>query len=336
MTKKKEIIFNNPEGRALTPEEVRERIPAILEAAVQPIMDGRFYKAFDEKGAWEYVKYLYTFCEQPLPSKFYVVENPKEALYKAREVLNKPDYTYSLFFACSLYTTPYLTWHKYFIDNCRPDFEQANVVHELYDLWQNANIFAAVLEDDFAIVSKGALAIHLLDGQLHNDMGPAMEFAYKDHPMDDCYFWKNTHVPEKLIMYPETITREELLSINNAETRRCYMEAMGSLYMEKMDLTPISEETDRQGNPMRLYVMDFPIEGRGGRGESVKLQVLEVVDPSSQRRYTLYPPQSNGEVYKTAMDAKKATFRNEKMAYRQGDVALVNLEQAFDYPLIET
>ena len=327
--KKKEAEKKAP----MSAEEVRRLAPQLLTDAMKPILDGRFYEAFNEAGARRYVDYIYTFCKQPVPKQFYVVENPKEALILAREIMKNPDFTYPLFFACSLYTTPYLTWHKFFIDNVMPDYEQAHVITEMYELWQDANIFAAVLEDDFAIVSKGALKIHIWQDLLHNDMGPAIEFSYKMHAMDDCYFWKNTLVPEQLIMRPETITRKELLAIENAEMRRCYMEAMGSLYFDIIGVTPISEETDAKGNAMKLYKTKFPL---GNDSQEVPLQILSVIDPSSGRQYTLYPPQQNGEQYKTAEAAKWATFSNKPIAYRQGDVGLVNLDINYERPLIET
>lgn len=314
--------------KILTPEEVRLQMPSVLEKVTAPILNGQYHADYNADGAQEYVNYLYTFCGFKKPKKFYTVENPREALYLARDILKDKNFTYTLFYACCVYSAAYWEWHKFVKDNCKPDFEKADELDTFHRLFQDARIFAAVLQEDFVIVSKSALDIKLVNDQLHCEDGMAITFNYQDHPMNDCYFWKGTQVPEKLIMEPESITAKDLAKISNAEMRRCYIEAMGvERYFDKLSggkgLKIVHEDIDYQGHPMTLYEFDF--EGR-------TVQSLKVIDPSANRVYNIYPTKPCTNVW----DAKRSTFNDEKLAYRQGDVGFVEVGKEYEKPLMET
>ena len=86
---------------------------------------------------------------------------------------------------------------------------------------------------------------------------------------------------------------------------------------------------------------DFPKEGKSynflykyyEKGESVI--VLEVVCPSTQRLYHLYPPNQKA---KTCLEAKESTFHDKKLSYRHGDVGLFDShgDGILTLPLVET
>lgn len=319
------LKYLNKENRKLTTDEVRERIPRWMDKHMGEVIRGDHYHKFNEEGAKEYVNELYRFLDLKPPKNFYFAENPREGLIKAREILKDPNYRYHIFFACSVYSTPFWAWHKFIKDNTKPDFKHAKQLDKFYELWQNARIFASILQEDFAVISKAPKRIHLWDGQLHYDEGPALEFAYSTHPMDDCYFWKGVRVPEKLIMAPDTLTKKELAAVTNQELRRCYIDVLGSRFLETLgeDFKVVDEQVDNQGNNMKLVEFEF-----GGR----TVQVLEVHCPTTGKLYNLNPTR----ICKTCNEAKASTFNDEKLAYRQGDVGLVNLEKEYDQPLAET
>lgn len=64
-----------------------------------------------------------------------------------------------------------------------------------------------------------------------------------------------------------------------------------------------------------------------------KVQFLNCIDPSTGRSYDIYSPSQN---CLTQWKAKKNTFSNENIVYRQGDVGLKRIGYNPEYPEIET
>lgn len=85
-------------------------------------------------------------------------------------------------------------------------------------------------------------------------------------------------------------------------------------YLSLFDASLVHQETDYQGNQMKLYRYDE-------KGENVIL--LEVICPSTGRMYHLYPPNQKS---KTCTEAKASTFSDKKLSLRQGDVGLMNIK----------
>jgi hypothetical protein len=286
MSDSKIIHYANPEKRKLTLEEVRERMPGVMDQHLAPILNGQYYHDFDADGAKEYVNYLYTYCGHKPVKDFYVT--------------------------------------------CKPDFEHAEALDNFYKLYMDARIFSAILHEDFAIVSKSATNIKMMNDRLHSPDGKAITFEHADEDMsEDCYFWKGVQVPEQLIMAPETLTARDIASVKNAEMKKCYIQAMGpSLFFKRLggkSLKVIDTAIDKQGHEMKLLQFDF--EGR-------EVQSIEVYDPSSNpaKLYVLSPTRMCTNVW----EAKRSTFSDEKIMYRQGDVGLLHLEEECEYPLVET
>jgi len=65
-------------------------------------------------------------------------------------------------------------------------------------------------------------AIHMEDGELHNETGPAM--AWEDTKI---YSIHGHTVPERVVMNPETITLEDIDKEADAEVKRIMMERYG-------------------------------------------------------------------------------------------------------------
>jgi hypothetical protein len=167
--------------------------------------------------------------------------------------------------------------------------------------------------------------IHIQAGpngmRLHNLSGPAIEWqdGVKVYAAEgilmDSIFYEN---PDAVTTLPE-----------NLEKRRLALHIMGAEnFFARIGKGEILDSgMDRQGNLMELFEFYDPVLGKN-------LKVLKVICPSTQRKYFLYPP--NQEV-KDVFSAKASTFRNERLAYRQGDVGLKFIDRENpEFPYLET
>ena len=179
----------------------------------------------------------------------------------------------------------------------------------------NSGIYDSIQLNGFCIVSKKpSLISRNLRNQLHSETSYAIEFGdnYKL-----CY-WNGVCVSEKLIKTPDLITKEDILGESNAEIRRCYREKLGAkkyydLLSNGKGLELIDEDKDEQGFPMKLYstfVKDKLLNS--------KVQFIEVICPSTERVYNIYPVKQDCS---NVWEAKASTF---------------NLKQKDFHPLIET
>lgn len=171
--------------------------------------------------------------------------------------------------------------------------------------------------DTVCIVIPPPVEINRRDIVPHGEDRPAIRF-------EDGYslfFWNGVNVPKKLIMTPELLTREDLIKETNAERRRCFMEKLGAKRFYEIlgtDIQKVDRQVDKQGNIMTLYITGQPDEII-----NEKIQFIQVTCPSTLREYTLYPPKNDdGRPFTSVEDAKLATFKNEPIAIRHGDVGL--------------
>lgn len=228
-------------------------------------------------------------------------------------------------FLCSAYTRGYLTWYRFINKELSISCKREELLEELYQLSLKTSIGRCYFTKGVVLVLK-LPKVKFTDSKLHCADGPAIEFegGY------NMYYWKGVQVPEKLIMTPDEITREDLRLIDNVELRRAYIEKLGvAQYFEKMAdeksvLKVVDEDIDEQGNPMKLVSFDF-------EGETI--QALEVICPSTHRVYNIYPP---SQKCKNVWEAKADTFSGKKLSYRHGDVGLVKRGDAPEKPLLET
>ena len=225
----------------------------------------------------------------------------------------------------SYYDIIWLSFYKFMETICKIDNKLYNKYSEILDL----GVYDTIQLERFCIVCKLPKIIKRKMLRLHSNNSPAIEFVdgYK------LYFHNGVCVPEKLIMTPDLITKEDILKESNAETRRCYMEILGAttyynIISDNKGLTLLDEDMDNQGFPMKLYETTFV-----DKIATSKVQFLEVIDPSTGRMYNIYPP---SQKCKNVWEAKANTFNDEKLFVRHGDVGLINLNKSTDNPLIET
>jgi hypothetical protein len=116
---------------------------------------------------------------------------------------------------------------------------------------------------------------------LHHESDAALKFTN-----DFIYVWKGVSVTSKLFTAPNKITKEEIISEQNAERRRCYLEILGAKkFANLLELDIRHSEIDAKGNLQVLY--------RSRDKDLVAkefLQFAKVVCPSTQREYFLCVP----------------------------------------------
>ena len=112
-------------------------------------------------------------------------------------------------------------------------------------------------------------------GRLHNVSGPCVEYRDGWH----FYAWHGVRAPEKLILYPETLTREDFLYENNVEVRRLIQERMGQRFVWELEGTFID------GGPLGvLYEVDL-------RDDPERVaRYVHVQDASTPHQYYLRVP----------------------------------------------
>jgi len=185
-------------------------------------------------------------------------------------------------------------------------FTQIGVInHEKYNQFKaliQSGIYDTIQLNGFCIMSNMPDKIKRNRfGRLHAENESAIHFrdGY------ELFFWNGVSVPQNWIMDKNSITKDVIMKESNAEKRRCLREILGAkkyydIITDGQGLKLLDEDTDNQGNAMRLYETNQP--------DSVlnkKVQFLECVCPSTLRVYNIYPPRQNS---KNVWQAKADTF----------------------------
>lgn len=121
-----------------------------------------------------------------------------------------------------------------------------------------------------------------LDGRLHRPDGPAVITPSGTR----CYFWRGVFVPREAIMDPRSKAPTEILSIENAEVRRAWLESYGleDALKELLDSRQASIIHEQTNPPRRLWkILARDVD------EQYYVYV-EVTCPSTDRVYHLRVP----------------------------------------------
>jgi hypothetical protein len=139
----------------------------------------------------------------------------------------------------------------------------------------NALVSGYWLEKDRAlVVRRPRVLARDAEGRLHSEKGTCLE--YRDGW--GFYAWHGVQVPEKVILAPEQLTREDFLSETNIEVRRAIRERMGDRFVPDLGTTI---DTGTRGT---LYEVSLP-----GDSEGVA-RYVQLQDASSPRQYVLRVP----------------------------------------------
>lgn len=131
------------------------------------------------------------------------------------------------------------------------------------------------------------------------------------------------NIPER---HYDKIDKAFIAKVSNLESLRVLRGKIGyQRYLDLLGAKCINEETDHQGNKMRLFSCSEVGE---------KALLLEVVCPSTDRVFHMYPVNQKAQ---TCFEAKGSTFNNKLIAYRHGDVALFKVDgEKITVPFSET
>ncbi len=113
-------------------------------------------------------------------------------------------------------------------------------------------------------------------GRLHSATGKCVE--YRDGW--GFYAWHGVRVPDKVILTPERLTREDFLKESNPEIRRVIQERMGDRFVSELGGKVI--DTSPRGT---LYEVEMPAPATERVARYVQVQ-----DASTQRQYFLQVP----------------------------------------------
>src|ERR1051326_4095066 len=113
-------------------------------------------------------------------------------------------------------------------------------------------------------------------GRLHSETGKCVEFR----DGWGFYAWHGVRVPERVILAPEQLTREDFLSEENVEVRRVIQERMGARFVTELGGQVI--DTSPRGT---LYEVELPADDPERVARYVQVQ-----DASTERQYFLRVP----------------------------------------------
>ncbi|HLV98686.1 MAG TPA: hypothetical protein VKT82_08425 [Ktedonobacterales bacterium] len=146
-------------------------------------------------------------------------------------------------------------------------------------------------QEEAIIVRRPKILSRDAEGRLHSATGPCIE--YPDGW--GFYAWHGVVVPERVILAPETLTRDDFLNESNVEVRRVMQEQMGERFVPELGGVVIDHSP--RGT---LYEVRLP----DGDPERVA-RYVQVLDASTARQYFLRVPPT----IQTAAEAVAWTFQ---------------------------
>lgn len=142
----------------------------------------------------------------------------------------------------------WLLAHRQFMDNLTDDERHLFLVY--HDLVKNGLMHAVLLD---GAVLWCPLPTHLNVNdlkQLHCSDGPSLKWN-DDY---DLYFWRGIKVRKRLIEFPESITRLDVLEEHNPEIRNCIKERMGARkFASLFTLIEVDRDRDQDGVEQILW-----------------------------------------------------------------------------------
>lgn len=188
-------------------------------------------------------------------------------------------------------------------------FHEIGIVnHADFNQFKNlllAGVYDMIQLEGFCIVSSLPDAIKRNQhNRLHCEDGPAIHFrdGYEQ------YYWNGVSVPKEWIMQPHTITRQTILTEENAERRRCIREIIGTkkyaelLYVKEIDKDHVN------GQDVVLYKTKEP-----DNIINKHIYFVNVTCHSTQREYFLCVPE---EAATNAWSAVAWTFQMNEQTYK--------------------
>ena len=132
--------------------------------------------------------------------------------------------------------------------------------------------FLAFENTAFIVLRPQRIELDLQTNRLHSATGPAAVLS----DGLEIYRHRGMVVPPVVINDPQSLSFETIMKEENAEVRRLMIARKGlAAFIKEAAPQVLDEDTDRSGNPRRLYKIEMPSD------ESVV--VLHVIDPAKKR-----------------------------------------------------
>lgn len=242
----------------LTPE-MRARIPDYQNRALEGVMDGGRYQAFNYESAKAAVDWNYKRAGYEPPAELLVAENPKQQqeMYKKKhlEVYGKPytETAETYMFTLNVYSDCLYAWWKFIKTELDITIDGEDEFEECFGLQRASNIFSIICDDGgFAVACKYPTEVHH-DSQfrLHNAFGQAVKWGV-DHPT---YYIMGRSIPADLYKKWEekTYTLEDFARESDEEIKSAFLafvsERWGNDYIATLfskDLKEVDTYVDKK------------------------------------------------------------------------------------------
>lgn len=201
-------------------------LDSVAEEWIQEAHSGEIH--IDQRKASSCLKKIYALADLKEPAAVFM-NGPIEAVRFCEEKVNQKVDTFDWFGVG--YDSGWLSFYDYFqrIGILERDDEEFNVMKD----FMRSGVWATILFENLAVcIARPAKVSVDGNGNLHCENGPAIVFAdgYEE------YAWHGTWVAEKIIMRPQTLTRDEILNEKNSEVSRAIAERLGwDEYMKRID-----------------------------------------------------------------------------------------------------
>jgi hypothetical protein len=171
----------------------------------------------------------------------------------------------------------------------------------LLDLWlrQSRALHWWFPYEGIVLASERHNTLHVdARGRLHAEDRPAV--TYPDGW--SVYAWRGVRVPERIIMEPQSITRDEIIHERNAELRRIMLERYGTKrLLAESHATVLDSRVQPVSDSLKGWLREREAAWDGMDGacvnELLRLELddlvivaLNLIDPSTGRRYLIRVP----------------------------------------------
>lgn len=208
------------------------------------------------------------------------VKSPVEAINKASPLVSGENLSPSSFMYGSS-DAGWLAHYDFFLNiGVQIDPNLLILFNCFVDIAQNC--FWWLPLDEKCFIVERPIAIKMEDERLHSEDSKAIEFA----DGVGIYSLKGFRVPEKLVMYPEQITIEEIQNERNAEIRRIMIEKFGfERYCNEANAQLLDTDEENKAELYRIELED---------DEDIVFLRLEDHSPSNAKEYKIFD--INGDV----------------------------------------
>lgn len=202
----------------------------------------------------------------------------------------------------------WLQAHRHHLDKLAP--REKDLLLLYYDLIKNGLLHAFLTEDS---VLWCPLPTHFkvnVYKQFHCEDGAALQW----NDGYGLYFWNGIKVRKRLIEFPESITRLDIMEEADEEIRRCMREKLGARrFAALFDLVVVDTDRDPDGKKQLLlrtrHVDDLARE---------HIYFAQLTHPSTEREHFLFVPPGMNNVW----DAAAWTFGEKKDSNPREDIKI--------------